>query len=98
MAEEIGTVAGLPRLVEAFRSAGYGEALLRKLCFENWLGLLERTWSGDAPRKGAGSPFEAAARGDHGGGVGVGDGAGAELVGGHLLDNPAVLHHEKPLA
>jgi membrane dipeptidase len=97
VAEEIGTVAGLPRLVEAFRAAGYGEALLRKLCFDNWLGRLERTWSVRSS-KGAGSPFEAAARGDHGGGVGVGDGAGAELVGGHLLDNPAVLHHEKPLA
>ena len=89
VAEEIGTVAGLPRLVEAFRAAGYGEALLRKLCFENWLGLLERTWSVRSS-KGAGSPFEAAARGDHGG--------RAEFVGGPLVDNPAVQHHEKPLA
>jgi len=36
--------AGLPRLIEALRDAGYGEALLRKLAFENWLRVLERTW------------------------------------------------------
>jgi membrane dipeptidase len=44
--QEIGTVEGLPKLVEAFRTAGYNEDLLRKLCFENWLGVLERTWGG----------------------------------------------------
>jgi membrane dipeptidase len=44
--EGIGTVEGLPRLVEAFRAAGYDEALLRKLCFENWVRVLERTWGG----------------------------------------------------
>jgi membrane dipeptidase len=37
-------VAGLPKLVEAFRSAGYDDAALRKLCFDNWIGLLRRTW------------------------------------------------------
>lgn len=95
--EEIKDVAGLPRLVGAYRAAGYGEALLKKLCFENWLGLLERTWSVHSS-KGAGSPFEATARRDHGGGVGAGHGAGAELVGGHLLNDPAALHDEKPLA
>jgi membrane dipeptidase len=42
--KDMGTVAGLPKLVEAFRAAGYDEATLRKLCFENWLGVLERTW------------------------------------------------------
>lgn len=35
---------GLPNLVEAMRAHGYGEALLRKLCSENWVNLLERTW------------------------------------------------------
>lgn len=42
--QEVGTVAGLPRLVEAFRAAGYGDAMLRKICSENWLRVLERTW------------------------------------------------------
>ncbi|MBF9233731.1 dipeptidase [Microvirga alba] len=41
---EIGDVAGLPRLVEAMRKHGYDEATLRKLCFENWVNVLERTW------------------------------------------------------
>jgi membrane dipeptidase len=42
--KDMGTVAGLPKLVDAFRAAGYDEPTLRKLCFENWLGVLERTW------------------------------------------------------
>jgi membrane dipeptidase len=28
------------------RAHGYGEALLRKLCHENWFRVLERTWGG----------------------------------------------------
>ena len=40
----LGDVAGLPRLVEALRAHGYDEALLRKLCHENWLSLLDRTF------------------------------------------------------
>jgi len=40
----IGDATGLPRLVEALRAHGYGDAELRRLCFENWLGVLERTW------------------------------------------------------
>ena len=39
----IGDVTGLPRLVEAMRAAGYGEALINRICHENWLDLLERT-------------------------------------------------------
>ena len=42
----IGDARGLPRLVEAMRRHGYDEAVLRKLCFENWIGVLERTWGG----------------------------------------------------
>ncbi len=42
--EEMGNVAGLPKLLDAFRAAGYDDAMLRKLCFDNWLGLLRRTW------------------------------------------------------
>ncbi len=41
---EIGDVRGLPRLVEAMRKHGYDEATLRKLCYENWVNVLERTW------------------------------------------------------
>jgi len=40
----IGDVAGLPALQDALRAHGYGGALLRKLCFENWLAVLRRTW------------------------------------------------------
>jgi len=42
----IGDVAGLPKLVEAFRAAGYGEETLEKLLFGNWLRVLERSWGG----------------------------------------------------
>ena len=40
----IGDVTGLPRIVDAMRARGYGEALIEKLCWRNWLGVLERTW------------------------------------------------------
>lgn len=42
--EAIGDVAGLPVLVAAMRAHGYGEVLIRKLCHENWLAVLQRTW------------------------------------------------------
>jgi membrane dipeptidase len=41
---EIGDVRGLPRLVEAMRKHGYDEATIRKICYENWINVLERTW------------------------------------------------------
>jgi membrane dipeptidase len=41
---ELGTVAGLPQLVEIMRQRGYGEALIEKLCWRNWLRVLGRTW------------------------------------------------------
>ncbi|WP_210485308.1 dipeptidase [Microvirga antarctica] len=40
----IGDVTGLPRLVDAMRRHGYDDATLRKLCYENWVNVLERTW------------------------------------------------------
>lgn len=40
----IGDVTGLPALQEALRAHGYDEALLRKLCYENWFAVLDRTW------------------------------------------------------
>lgn len=39
----IGDVTGLPLLIDALRKHGYSEALLNKLCHENWLALLDRT-------------------------------------------------------
>ena len=39
---EIGDVTGLPRLVAAMRQAGYGEALIARICRENWIDALER--------------------------------------------------------
>jgi membrane dipeptidase len=36
--------AGLQRLVQAMRKRGFGEALIEKICFRNWLRVLERTW------------------------------------------------------
>ncbi|AXQ92639.1 dipeptidase [Cereibacter azotoformans] len=40
----IGDVTGLPALQAALRAHGYDEALMRKLCHENWYAVLERTW------------------------------------------------------
>ncbi|MDX7952650.1 dipeptidase [Lichenihabitans sp. Uapishka_5] len=41
----IGDVAGLPHLVARLRTAGYGDALVAKICAENWLSVLERSWA-----------------------------------------------------
>src|SRR4051812_14478933 len=40
----LGNAAGLPVLVEVMRARGYGQPLIEKLCFRNWLRVLERTW------------------------------------------------------
>lgn len=40
----IGDVAGLDALREAFHKQGYDDELQQKLCFGNWLTVLERTW------------------------------------------------------
>jgi membrane dipeptidase len=42
--QELGDVAGLPKLVAALRRAGYDDASLRKLAHENWLRVLRKTW------------------------------------------------------
>lgn len=41
--DPITDVSGLPVLIEAMRSHGYSEELIRKLGTENWLALLDRT-------------------------------------------------------
>jgi membrane dipeptidase len=40
----IGDATGLPRLLDAMSSHGFGEALVKKLAHENWVRVLERTW------------------------------------------------------
>ncbi|MCK8482553.1 dipeptidase [Aliiroseovarius sp. S2029] len=42
--EDVTTCAGLPKLRQAMAQHGYGEALIAKLCHENWLRVLEKTW------------------------------------------------------
>ena len=42
--EELGGVAGLPKLVGALRDAGYDDAAIAKLTHENWLRVLAATW------------------------------------------------------
>ena len=41
---EIGDVAGNQRLVDAMRTHGYGEALIERICWRNWMDILRRTW------------------------------------------------------
>ncbi len=43
---EIGDVAGNPRLLDALCRHGFGEALVEKIAWRNWLSVLERTWGG----------------------------------------------------
>lgn len=38
--------SGLPALRAALRSHGYDDALMAKLCHQNWLAVLDRSWKG----------------------------------------------------
>lgn len=38
----IGDASGLPRLIAAMQTAGYGDTLIRRLCWDNWVDLLRR--------------------------------------------------------
>lgn len=40
----IKAVDGLPKLVAAMRDHGYGEPLIEKICYRNWLRVLRKTW------------------------------------------------------
>lgn len=40
--EEIGSVAGLPVVVDAMRHAGYGTELIDKICHGNWIAAIRR--------------------------------------------------------
>lgn len=44
--DAIGDCAGLPVLTGAMRAHGYDDALMAKLCHENWFSLLGRSWKG----------------------------------------------------
>ena len=46
MPADLGDVAGQPRLLDALRTHGYGDTLIRKIANENWMALLTRTWGG----------------------------------------------------
>ena len=41
---ELGGAAGLPKLVDALRAAGYDDAGVAKITHENWLRVLRATW------------------------------------------------------
>jgi membrane dipeptidase len=42
--DELGGVRGLPKLVGALRSAGYGDDAVERLAHRNWLRVLDSTW------------------------------------------------------
>jgi membrane dipeptidase len=42
--QEIGDVSGLGSLREALRKRGFSDDVMRKLCHENWVKVLERSW------------------------------------------------------
>ena len=41
--ESIGDCTGLPNLVNAMKTAGYGCDLINKICFKNWINLIHKT-------------------------------------------------------
>ncbi len=41
---ELGNAAGLQILVAAMRQRGFSKPLIEKVCFRNWLRVLQRTW------------------------------------------------------
>ena len=43
---ELGDAAGLPRLLDALRAAGFGDGEVRAIAWDNWRRVLERAWSG----------------------------------------------------
>ncbi|MGE3148094.1 MAG: dipeptidase [Pseudorhodoplanes sp.] len=44
MLKGIRNAAGLQSLVAVMRARGYGETLIAKICWQNWLRVLRRTW------------------------------------------------------
>jgi membrane dipeptidase len=46
MPDELGDVAGLPRLLDALGDAGFTDAEVRAIAWDNWRRVLERAWRG----------------------------------------------------
>ncbi|WP_134726132.1 dipeptidase [Paracoccus luteus] len=46
MPADLPDAAALPRLLDAMQAHGYGPALVEKIAWRNWVGVLERTWGG----------------------------------------------------
>ncbi len=44
MPNDLATAADLPALIAAMRAHGYGEALIEKITWRNWMDVLRRTW------------------------------------------------------
>jgi membrane dipeptidase len=44
MPSSLATAADLPNLVEAMRARGFSEPVIEKVCFRNWLRVLQKTW------------------------------------------------------
>lgn len=47
MSQYLGDVAGLPKLIEELRRAGYDGDALKKITHQNWIQVLEKTWVRD---------------------------------------------------
>jgi hypothetical protein len=60
----IGNAAGLQRLVEIMRTRGFGKPLIEKVCFKNWLRVLDRPGAGRIPRDSAPVPSSRSSRVD----------------------------------
>ena len=46
MTRDLPDASALPVLLQAMAAHGYGEALIRKIASENWIGVLQRSWDG----------------------------------------------------
>ena len=46
MPTDIADVTGTARLVQAMAAHGYGEALIERIAWRNWVDVLDRTWGG----------------------------------------------------
>jgi membrane dipeptidase len=44
--KDVTRISDLPNLRQAMEQHGYGPALIAKICHENWLRVLEKTWGG----------------------------------------------------
>ena len=44
ISSQLRDVADVQKVIETFRKHGYDEATIRKIAYENWINVLERTW------------------------------------------------------